>query len=60
MGRLQEARSLYDKIVELAGPTGLLTEEYDPINRICLGNVPQAYSHIGLIDNTIRLEEAGA
>jgi trehalose 6-phosphate phosphatase len=36
-------------MVDCAGPTGLLPEEYDPIAERSLGNHPQAYSHLGLI-----------
>ena len=36
------------KLVAAAGPTGLLSEKYDPVAERALGNHPQAYSHIGL------------
>jgi trehalose 6-phosphate phosphatase len=48
-GRRPEAEDLFAQIVDAAGPTGLLPEEYDPIAERSLGNHPQAYSHIGLI-----------
>ncbi|MGH3438190.1 MAG: trehalose-phosphatase [Sciscionella sp.] len=48
-GRLPEAEDLFDQLVDAAGPTGLLPEEYDPIAERSLGNHPQAYSHLGLI-----------
>jgi len=48
-GRRTEAEELFDQIVDAAGPTGLLPEEYDPIAERSLGNHPQAYSHLGLI-----------
>ena len=54
-GRVDEARWLFDQLVSLAGPTGLLAEEYDPDTRLALGNVPQTYSHHGLIDTALRL-----
>lgn len=48
-GREADARSLFDRYIDLAGPTGLLAEEFDPVTERALGNVPQAYSHAGLI-----------
>ncbi|MCU1683848.1 MAG: otsB [Amycolatopsis sp.] len=48
-GRRNEAQELFDQLVNAAGPTGLLPEQYDPIAERSLGNHPQAYSHIGLI-----------
>jgi trehalose 6-phosphate phosphatase len=48
-GRLSEAEDLFAQFVDTAGPTGLLSEEYDPIAERALGNHPQAYSHLGLI-----------
>ncbi|WP_018682468.1 trehalose-phosphatase [Actinokineospora enzanensis] len=48
-GRRPEAEDLFAQIVDAAGPTGLLPEEYDPVAERSLGNHPQAYSHLGLI-----------
>jgi GH15 family glucan-1,4-alpha-glucosidase len=48
-GRRDEAEELFTQIVDAAGPTGLLPEQYDPVAGRSLGNYPQAYSHIGLI-----------
>ncbi|RLK59787.1 trehalose-phosphatase [Actinokineospora cianjurensis] len=48
-GRRPEAEDLFAQIVNAAGPTGLLPEEYDPVAERSLGNHPQAYSHLGLI-----------
>jgi trehalose 6-phosphate phosphatase len=48
-GRRNEAQELFDQLVNAAGPTGLLPEQYDPIAERSLGNHPQAYSHLGLI-----------
>ncbi len=54
-GRPDQARSLFDQARRLAGPTGLMSEEFDPEQRVWLGNFPQAYSHLGLIDAAVRL-----
>lgn len=48
-GQRSQAEALFDRLVAAAGPTGLLSEEYDPVAERSLGNHPQAYSHIGLL-----------
>jgi trehalose-phosphatase len=48
-GRRTEAEELFEQLIDAAGPTGLLPEQYDPIAERSLGNHPQAYSHLGLI-----------
>ncbi len=48
-GKRHEASELFDQYVRLAGPTGLLAEEFAPESRQALGNFPQVYSHAGLI-----------
>jgi trehalose-phosphatase len=50
LGRASEARELFDQMVSLAGPTGLLSEQYGPHTGRALGNVPQAFSHLAVID----------
>lgn len=54
-GRVDEARDLFDELTGLVGATGLLSEEYDPETKRSLGNHPQAYSHLGLINNALNL-----
>ncbi|MER5434822.1 glycoside hydrolase family 15 protein [Streptomyces sp. NPDC002588] len=61
-GRTEEARELFDRLVGLANDVGLLAEEYDPVSGRQLGNFPQAFSHIGLVNTALALfgcEEAG-
>jgi GH15 family glucan-1,4-alpha-glucosidase len=48
-GRRADAEELFDQVLDTAGPTGLLPEQYDPEAERGLGNHPQAYSHLGLI-----------
>jgi trehalose 6-phosphate phosphatase len=48
-GQRPQAEALFDRLVTAAGPTGLLSEEFDPVAERALGNHPQAYSHIGLL-----------
>ena len=45
-------------MVALSGVTGLLSEQYDPRFGVALGNVPQAYSHVGVINAALALNEA--
>jgi len=49
--RWQEARALFERLLELRNDVGLLPEEFDPVSRRALGNFPQAYSHVGLINS---------
>ncbi|WP_427015540.1 trehalase-like domain-containing protein [Pseudarthrobacter sp. P1] len=49
VGRYDDALELFNQLVSLFGPTGLLPEEYDPATEMHLGNHPQAYSHLGFI-----------
>jgi GH15 family glucan-1,4-alpha-glucosidase len=61
-GRRKEARVLFERLVGLANDVGLLAEEYDPVAGRQLGNFPQAFSHIGLVNSALTLfgdEEAG-
>ena len=50
IGRRDRARELLERYAALAGPTGLFTEEYDPRYNLALGNLGQAYSHLGFIN----------
>jgi len=52
-GRTEEARKILERLLDLRNDVGLLPEEYDPSRKRFLGNFPQAFSHVGLI-NTIR------
>ncbi|MFE0645861.1 glycoside hydrolase family 15 protein [Streptomyces sp. NPDC058877] len=60
IGRVEEARELFDRLVSLTNDVGLLAEEYDPVTGRQLGNFPQAFSHIGLVGTAFALaaEEA--
>jgi len=53
MGRAEEARETFERLLSVRNDVGLLAEEYDPVVGRQLGNVPQAFSHVGLI-NTAR------
>jgi GH15 family glucan-1,4-alpha-glucosidase len=49
-GRKEEAREHFEFLLKLANDVGLLPEEYDPRARRFVGNFPQAFSHVGLIN----------
>lgn len=53
MGRHADARRIFEKLLAIRNDVGLLSEEYDPVTGRQLGNFPQAFSHVGLI-NTAR------
>jgi GH15 family glucan-1,4-alpha-glucosidase len=50
IGRRDEAEALFGRLVGLCNDVGLLAEEYDPRAKRQLGNFPQAFSHVGLIN----------
>jgi GH15 family glucan-1,4-alpha-glucosidase len=58
VGRVGEARDLYDRLVALRNDVGLLAEEYDPATGRMLGNFPQAFSHLGLVNTAWHLTTA--
>jgi GH15 family glucan-1,4-alpha-glucosidase len=57
MGRTTEARALFERLLGLANDVGLLAEEYDPAAGRLLGNFPQAFSHVAVV-NTARVLSA--
>jgi len=57
-GRVDEARALFERLTALANDVGLLAEEYDPKARRLLGNFPQAFSHIALVNTAHNLARA--
>ncbi|MFD7242632.1 glycoside hydrolase family 15 protein [Streptomyces massasporeus] len=54
-GRTKEARELFERLAGLANDVGLLSEEFDPVAGRHLGNFPQAFSHIGLVNTALAL-----
>ncbi len=53
--REAEAQALFERLIALCNDVGLLSEEYDPRAKRQLGNVPQAFSHVGLINSAFNL-----
>jgi len=49
LGRIDEARALYTRLLGLRNDLGLLSEEYDPVAGRMLGNFPQAFTHLALV-----------
>ena len=54
------AERLFERMLALRNDVGLLSEEYDPQRRRQLGNTPQAFSLVGLVNSARRLDGAGA
>jgi GH15 family glucan-1,4-alpha-glucosidase len=59
LGRQDEAHALFERLLGLRNDVGLLAEEYDPIAKRQLGNFPQAFSHLALINSAYWLMDAG-
>ncbi|GAC1606757.1 MAG: glycoside hydrolase family 15 protein [Myxococcales bacterium] len=57
-GRMAEARALFERLCGLANDVGLLSEEYDPTARRQVGNFPQAFSHVSLVNSALNLTAA--
>jgi GH15 family glucan-1,4-alpha-glucosidase len=60
IGRHAEARSMFDRLAGLANDVGLLSEEYDPALDRLVGNFPQAFTHVGVVNTALNLERTGA
>jgi GH15 family glucan-1,4-alpha-glucosidase len=58
-GRYREARSLFERLLGLCNDVGLLSEEYDSETGRLVGNFPQAFSHVGLINTARNLSRHG-
>jgi len=58
LGRVADARRMFERLLTLCNDVGLLSEEYDTRTGRLLGNFPQALSHIALINSAFNLNEA--
>ena len=58
LGELDEARKLFDAAMGCANDLGLLSEEFDTNTGEMLGNFPQAFSHLAMINTAVHLQEA--
>jgi alpha,alpha-trehalase len=57
-GRVDEARSLFERLLSYSGQLGLFSEEVDATSKMALGNYPQAFTHIALINSAHNLRKA--
>jgi GH15 family glucan-1,4-alpha-glucosidase len=55
LDRHDEAHALFDRLVSLANDVGLLSEEYDPVAKRLLGNFPQAFTHLALVNSAFNV-----
>ncbi|MGH9496983.1 MAG: glycoside hydrolase family 15 protein [Candidatus Sulfotelmatobacter sp.] len=55
LGQNEKAQKLLDRVLSLRNDVGLLSEEYDPEEKTFIGNFPQAFSHVGLVNTIINL-----
>ena len=58
--RYEDAQRLFERLLTRCNDVGLLAEEFDPANGRMLGNFPQAYSHVGLINCALNLSHAAS
>ena len=54
-GRYADGRELFERLLARCNDVGLLAEEFDPVTGQMLGNFPQAYSHVGVINCALNL-----
>jgi GH15 family glucan-1,4-alpha-glucosidase len=57
-GRHEEAVRMFERLLEIRNDVGLLSEEYDPVAKRQLGNFPQAFSHVGLVNTAFNLSRS--
>jgi GH15 family glucan-1,4-alpha-glucosidase len=57
LGRTEEARAIFERLCRLANDVGLLSEEYEPVSGRHLGNFPQAFSHVALVNTAMNLSQ---
>ncbi|MDQ1614708.1 MAG: hypothetical protein QOJ60_647 [Actinomycetota bacterium] len=57
-GQVREGREMFERLLSLRSDVGLLAEEYDPRQRRQIGNVPQAYSHVALVNTALNIAHA--
>jgi GH15 family glucan-1,4-alpha-glucosidase len=56
-GRIEKAKEVFETLLQHASPAGLLSEEIDPDSHELLGNYPQSFTHIGLINAAMTINE---
>jgi GH15 family glucan-1,4-alpha-glucosidase len=58
LGRLDDARHLFERLMSLRNDVGLMSEQYDPASARLAGNFPQAFSHVALVNSAFNLSRA--
>jgi GH15 family glucan-1,4-alpha-glucosidase len=58
LGRQADAHALFERLAGLCNDLGLLAEQYDPRSQRMLGNFPQAFSHLGIINTALNLHRS--
>jgi GH15 family glucan-1,4-alpha-glucosidase len=58
--RRQDAERMFERLLNIRNDVGLLSEEYDPVAKRLLGNFPQAFSHVGLVNTAFNLARSGS
>jgi GH15 family glucan-1,4-alpha-glucosidase len=58
--RWKEAQALFERLIGLCNDVGLLSEEYDPVKERLVGNFPQAFTHVALVNSAIALTGAAS
>jgi GH15 family glucan-1,4-alpha-glucosidase len=56
LGRHKDALEMFDRLLAIRNDVGLLSEEYDPVAKRQLGNFPQAFSHVGLVNTAFHMQ----
>jgi GH15 family glucan-1,4-alpha-glucosidase len=59
LGRRDAARRLFERLLDLRNDVGLLSEQYDPAQKRLIGNFPQAFSHVALVNSAYNLSREG-
>jgi hypothetical protein len=60
MGRVDDGRALFERLLALRNDVGLLSEQHAPATGRMLGNLPQAFSHTALVNTALTLSGSGA
>jgi GH15 family glucan-1,4-alpha-glucosidase len=58
IGRRDEGREIFERLLGITNDVGLLAEEYDPVLKRQLGNFPQAFSHVSLVNTARNLSDS--
>ena len=60
IGRRDDARAMFERLISIRTDLGLMSEEYDIARGRLIGNFPQAFSHIALVNSAFNLDKAKA